>query len=89
MKSPIVPSARALVLLALLAPAAVVIAATAPGAWVVAPVVGVALLALTAIDGLLAGRLLDRRCLVTAGGRLGSTVGAVRFRARTCIRWWG
>jgi uncharacterized protein (DUF58 family) len=58
-KSPLVPSARAVVLLGLLAPAAVVIAATAPGAWIVAPLVGLALLAVTAIDGLLAGRLLD------------------------------
>ena len=59
MKSRIVPSARALVLLALLAPAAVVIAATAPGAWIVAPALAVALLAVTLIDGLLAARLLD------------------------------
>ena len=59
MKSPLVPSARALVLLALFAPLAVVLAATAPGAWVVAPLAALGLLALTAIDGLLAGRLLD------------------------------
>ena len=36
MKSSIVPSARAVVLLALLAPLAVAIGASAPGAWVVA-----------------------------------------------------
>ena len=58
-KSPIVPSARALVLLALFAPLAVVIAATAPGAWIVPPALALALLAATVIDGLLAGRLLD------------------------------
>ncbi|HYD23938.1 MAG TPA: DUF58 domain-containing protein [Croceibacterium sp.] len=59
MKSPLVPSARALVLLALLAPLAVAIAATAPGAWVVAPTAGLALLAAMLVDGLLAGRLVD------------------------------
>ena len=59
MKAPIVPSARALVLLALFAPAAVVIAAIAPGAWGVAPVLAVVLLAVVVIDGLLAARLLD------------------------------
>ena len=58
-KSPIVPSARALVLLALFAPLAVVIAATAPGAWIAPPALALALLAVTVIDGLLAGRLLD------------------------------
>lgn len=59
MKAPLVPSARALVLLALLAPVAVVIAATAPSAWIVAPVLGLVLLAVTVIDGLLASRLID------------------------------
>ena len=58
-RSPIVPSARTLVLLALFAPLAVVIAATAPGAWVVAPAAALALLVVTLLDGLLAGRLLD------------------------------
>jgi uncharacterized protein (DUF58 family) len=58
-KAPLVPSARALVLLALLAPVAVVVAATAPGAWIVAPVLGLVLIAVTIIDGLLAARLLD------------------------------
>jgi len=48
-----------LVLLALLAPAAVVVAALAPEAWVAAPVAGLALLALVALDGLLAPRLAD------------------------------
>ncbi len=59
MKSPIVPSARALVLLALFAPVAVVIAATAPGAWLAAPILASVLLAATGLDGWLAGRLLD------------------------------
>ena len=59
MRAPIVPSGRALVLLALLAPAAVVVAATAPSAWLVVPVAALALIAATLIDGLLAGRLHD------------------------------
>jgi uncharacterized protein (DUF58 family) len=59
MKSRLVPSVLALVLLVLLAPLAVVIAAAAPSAWVVAPVAALALLVLTGIDGLLAARLLD------------------------------
>jgi len=59
LRSPIVPSARALVLLALLAPLAVVIAATAPGAWLAAPIAAVGLIVLTVIDGLFAPRLLD------------------------------
>jgi uncharacterized protein (DUF58 family) len=55
----VVPSGRALVLLALLAPAAVIVAATAPAAWIAAPIAGLALLALTVVDGLLAPRLAD------------------------------
>jgi len=54
-----VPSGRALALLALLAPAAVVVAATAPAAWIAAPIVGLALLLLVVLDGLLAPRLTD------------------------------
>ena len=56
---PIVPSSRALVLLALLVPFAVVIAATAPSAWIVAPCAALALLLMAIIDGWLAGRLLS------------------------------
>ena len=57
MRAPIVPSGRTLALLALLATVAVVVAATAPGAWLAAPIAGLALLALTVLDGLLAPRL--------------------------------
>ena len=56
---PIVPTARTLVLLTLLAPVAVVVAATAPAGWIIAPAAGLALLLLTILDGWLAGRLLD------------------------------
>lgn len=74
MKSPIVPSPRALVLLALLAPFAVVIAATAPGAWLAAPVAGLALLAATVIDGWLAGGLRDCKVAAPADAEVGQPV---------------
>lgn len=54
---PIVPSARMLVLLVLLAPVAAVVAATAPAAWVVAPAAGLALILLMLADGWLAGKM--------------------------------
>ena len=54
---PFVPTPRALVLLALLAPVAVVVAATAPGAWAVAPAAGLALILVVVLDGILAGPL--------------------------------
>ena len=59
MNSPIVPSARTLLLLALFAPVAVVIAALAPEAWIVAPAAALALVVMAALDGILAGRLDD------------------------------
>jgi uncharacterized protein (DUF58 family) len=55
----VVPTARTLVLLALLAPVAVLIAATAPSAWIVAPAAGLSLLLVAVIDGWLAGRLVE------------------------------
>ena len=54
---PILPTARTLVLLALLAPVAVVIAATAPSAWIIAPAAGLTLLLLALVDGWLAGSI--------------------------------
>ncbi|KLE34802.1 hypothetical protein AAW00_06685 [Aurantiacibacter luteus] len=68
---PVVPTARTLVLLALLAPLAVVVAATAPGAWVVAPAAGLALLLVVLIDGWLAGSLRDLRYYVPADVEVG------------------
>ncbi len=53
----IVPTGRAAVVLALAAPAALVIGATAPAAWIAAPLLGLAVLALIAVDALLAGRV--------------------------------
>ena len=54
MPSRIVPSARTLALLALLAPAAVLLGALAPALWIVVPVAALALVALGIADGLLA-----------------------------------
>ncbi|WP_324697712.1 DUF58 domain-containing protein [Novosphingobium aerophilum] len=59
--APLVPTARAAVLLALAAPVALVIGATRPEAWVVAPAFGLAVLVLILIDGLLAGGMEDLR----------------------------
>jgi uncharacterized protein (DUF58 family) len=74
MKSAMVPSARTLVLLALLAPLAVVIAATAPGAWIVAPVAALALIGLAGVDALLAGRLVDLKLHHAQDGEVGQTL---------------
>lgn len=54
-KLPFVPTERSAWIAAALAPVAVVIAATAPGAWIIAPVLGAALLLLIIADALLAG----------------------------------
>ncbi len=56
---PIVPSARTLVLLVLLAPVALVLAATAPTAWIIAPALGLSLLLVMLLDGWMAGPLVD------------------------------
>ncbi len=53
----IVPTRRAAAVLALAAPVALVIGATAPGAWIAAPLLGLAVLVLIAVDALLAGRV--------------------------------
>src|SRR6478736_3137912 len=71
MRSPIVPSGLAVVLLALLAPAAVVVAAIAPAGWLAAPIAGVALLVLTLLDGLLAPRLRDLKFVAPADIEVG------------------
>lgn len=71
MKSPIVPSGRALLLLALFAPLAVVIAATAPGAWIVAPAAALTLLALTALDGLFASGLRELKLAAPEDAEVG------------------
>jgi uncharacterized protein (DUF58 family) len=51
-----VPTARAVLLLAACALLALLLAARVPGAWTIAPVLGLGVLALVAIDALLAGQ---------------------------------
>lgn len=72
MRLPILPTARTAWLAALAAPLAVLIAAAAPGAWVVAPVAGLALLALALLDGLLAGRLVEWELDAPADAEVGA-----------------
>ena len=62
--TPIVPTLRAAVLIALAAPVALVIAAIAPGAWIAAPLLGLVLLLLVIADALLAGGIRDVRLTV-------------------------
>jgi len=77
---PIVPTARALVLLVLLAPVALVVAATAPSAWIVAPAAGLALLLLVLLDGWMAGELVDVQLVFAADVEVGQPV-ALRIDA--------
>ncbi|OYW45718.1 MAG: DUF58 domain-containing protein [Sphingomonadales bacterium 32-68-7] len=74
MTSPIVPSARALVLLALFAPFAVVIAATVPGAWMIAPAAALAFVAMSVADGLLAPRLRDLQLRAPSDAEIGQPI---------------
>ncbi len=55
------PTRRAVLVVAGMAPLALVIAAAAPAAWIVAPALGGALLVLVLLDGLFAGSLADLR----------------------------
>ncbi|MBH0111641.1 DUF58 domain-containing protein [Novosphingobium sp. YJ-S2-02] len=86
LSAPIVPTARAVVLLVVAAPLALVVAASAPALWIVAPFLGLVLLALIVADGLLAGRLLalDLKAPddieVGEAGRLGLVVRFARGR---------
>jgi uncharacterized protein (DUF58 family) len=59
----IVPTGRAIMLLAMAAPLALVIAALTPQLWSVAPALAGTLLALIVIDALMAGRLIDVRVI--------------------------
>ncbi|GGY91184.1 DUF58 domain-containing protein [Novosphingobium colocasiae] len=83
--APIVPTARAAALLALAAPLALVIAAVSPGAWVIAPLLGLALVLLVVVDGLLAGGLESWDLLVPADAEVGDPlelVAQARVRSR-------
>lgn len=70
--APIVPTARAAVTLAAIAPIALVIAAARPELWVLAPVAGLAVLVLVVIDALLAGRIADLRVMVPGDVEVGA-----------------
>ncbi|OYZ38354.1 MAG: hypothetical protein B7Y31_09080 [Novosphingobium sp. 16-62-11] len=60
----LLPTGRAVLLIAGLAPVALLLAAAAPGAWIAAPALGGALLVLVLLDGLFAGSLDDLRVVV-------------------------
>lgn len=90
--APFVPTTRAAVLIALAAPVALLIAALAPGAWVVAPVLGLTLLALAAVDALLAGRLGEVRVIAPADMEVGSEerlIVLADFAGRSAAGPWG
>lgn len=70
----LLPTARAVLVIAALAPLALVVAALAPGAWIAAPALGGALLVLVMLDGLFAGSLTDLRVIVPADAEVGDDV---------------
>jgi len=68
----VVPTLRAVLLLALAAPVALVIAAAAPGAWIIAPALGGALLLVVLADALAAGRMDDVQLKVSPDVEVGA-----------------
>ena len=91
MLTPVVPTARAVALLAIAAPVALLIAATRPEAWVAAPLAGLLVFALIFADALLAGRLEDLRFVIPGDVEVGAEaaiVAQVRWRSgrRTATR---
>jgi uncharacterized protein (DUF58 family) len=68
----IYPTARAVVLVALAAPAALLIAALAPGAWLAAPAFALALLLLVLLDALAAGSAADVQLAVPGDVEVGA-----------------
>ncbi|KQM22058.1 DUF58 domain-containing protein [Novosphingobium sp. Leaf2] len=70
--APIVPTTRAVVLLALAAPIALVIAAASPALWIAAPVACLVIFALVFIDALLAGRTRDLQVSVPGDMEVGA-----------------
>jgi uncharacterized protein (DUF58 family) len=67
----LLPTGRAVLLIAGLAPVALLLAAAAPGAWIAAPALGGALLVLVLLDGLFAGSLDDLRVIVPGDAEVG------------------
>lgn len=76
--APVVPTTRAVVVLAAVAPIALVIAAAKPALWVLAPMAGLAILVLVFVDALLSGRTQDLRVQVPGDVEVGHdhTMGA-------------
>lgn len=67
----IYPTARTAIALACLAPIALAVAAAQPAAWVLAPLVGFALLVLVVVDARLAGRADDIRLVAPRDAEIG------------------
>ena len=67
----VVPTARATILLAAIAPVALLVAAAVPEAWVLGPALGLTVLLLAAADAALAGRLADVRLIAPADAEIG------------------
>ena len=76
----IVPTPRAVLLLALAAPLALLVATIAPAAWSMAPALAGTMLVLVVIDGFLAGGLSDARVIVPGEIAVGTT-GAITVLA--------
>lgn len=74
MASTLLPTVRAVALIAAAAPLSLVIAAVAPAAWVVAPALGGVLLVLVAIDALTAGRAPEVVVKVRGDADVGGTL---------------
>ncbi|MEP7222351.1 MAG: DUF58 domain-containing protein [Novosphingobium sp.] len=69
--TPIIPTSRAVILIALAAPVALLVAAIMPGAWVVAPALGLTLLVLVVADALAAGPLVELKIIAPADCEVG------------------
>ena len=75
--SGIVPTTRAALLIALLAPIGLVIASATPAAWIAAPALAALLLLLVLFDATLAGRLDDLRLIAPSDCEVGEPAQAV------------
>lgn len=85
-RTALIPTTRAAWLVAGAAPVALLIAALAPGAWVIAPMIGLALVLLVLLDAWLAGRVADVALTLPpdceVGGEGWLTVGAAFAQGR-------
>ncbi len=75
--SGIVPTQRAALLIALLAPIGLIIASAAPPAWIAAPALAVLLLLLVLVDATLAGRFEDLRVIAPNDCEVGEQAEAI------------